>query len=170
MSISLKKLWSDYGIGAIIVLLILAYGVSLFAKYVTNKGSYGSEMMNSQPNSAYRNKVSNSPNGSISNVQPSDPLGEYEVFASVQGIPSPSTGIPTSCSKQNIQNPSDLLPKDKVVGDALKEVHEALNLLLIGILIVHVLAALKHHFIDKDDVLKQMLPSRRQVAPEEINQ
>lgn len=112
MSISLKKLWSDYGIGAIIVLLILAYGVSLFAKYVTNKGSYGSEMMNSQPNSAYRNKVSNSPNGSISNVQPSDPLGENEMFASVQGIPSPSTGIPTSCSKQNIQNPSDLLPKD----------------------------------------------------------
>jgi cytochrome b561 len=64
----------------------------------------------------------------------------------------------------------DLLPKDKVVGDALKEVHEALNLLLIGILFVHVLAALKHHFIDKDEVLKQMLPSRKQVATEEINQ
>ncbi|MEY3790994.1 MAG: hypothetical protein RLZ09_1830 [Pseudomonadota bacterium] len=64
----------------------------------------------------------------------------------------------------------DLLPKDKVVGDALKEVHEALNLLLIGILIVHVLAAFKHHFIDKDEVLKQMLPSRKQVATEEINQ
>uniref|UniRef100_A0A6C0LEG9 Minor capsid protein P11 C-terminal conserved region domain-containing protein n=1 Tax=viral metagenome TaxID=1070528 RepID=A0A6C0LEG9_9ZZZZ len=112
MSISLKKLWSDYGIGAIIVLLILAYGVSLFAKYVTNKGSYGSEMMNSEPNAAYRNKVSNSPNGTGSSVQPSDPLGENEVFASVQGIASPSTGVPTSCSKQNIQNPSDLLPKD----------------------------------------------------------
>ena len=27
MSISLKKLWSDYGAGAIIVLLIVAYGV-----------------------------------------------------------------------------------------------------------------------------------------------
>jgi cytochrome b561 len=63
----------------------------------------------------------------------------------------------------------DLLPKDKVVGDALKEVHEALNLLLIGILIIHVLAALKHHFIDKDNVLKQMLPSRKHVAPEEMN-
>ena len=63
----------------------------------------------------------------------------------------------------------DLLPKDKVVGDALKEIHQALNLLLIGILIIHVLAALKHHFIDKDNVLKQMLPSRKQVVPEEMN-
>lgn len=112
MSISLKKLWSDYGIGAIVVLLILAYGVSLFAKYLTGKGSYGSENMNSQLNSAYRNKVSNSPNGTGSSVQPSDPLGENEVFASVSGISSPSTGVPTSCSKQNIQNPSELLPKD----------------------------------------------------------
>jgi cytochrome b561 len=63
----------------------------------------------------------------------------------------------------------DLLPKDKVVGDALKEVHEALNKLLIGVIVIHVLAALKHHFIDKDNVLKQMLPSRKQVAPEEMN-
>jgi cytochrome b561 len=63
----------------------------------------------------------------------------------------------------------DLLPKDKAVGDALKEIHQALNLLLIGILIIHVLAALKHHFIDKDNVLKQMLPSRKNVAPEEMN-
>ena len=63
----------------------------------------------------------------------------------------------------------DLLPKDKVIGDALKEVHQALNLLLIGIIIVHVLAALKHHFIDKDDVLKKMHPSLMKIAPEEIN-
>ena len=63
----------------------------------------------------------------------------------------------------------DLLPKDKVVGDALKEVHEALNKLLIGVIVIHVIAALKHHFIDKDNVLKQMLPSLRQVASEEIN-
>ena len=111
MSISLKKVWSDYGIGAIIVLLILAYGVSLLAKYLTNKGSYGSENMNSQPNSAYKNKPVNGMNGGGA-VQPSNPLGENEVFASVSGISTPSTGIPTSCSKPNIQNPSDLLPKD----------------------------------------------------------
>jgi hypothetical protein len=43
MSISFKKLWSDYGIGAIIVLLIVAYGVNLLANYLTSKGSSGSE-------------------------------------------------------------------------------------------------------------------------------
>ena len=43
MSISFKKLWNDYGIGAILVLLILAYGVSLFANYLTNKGMPGYE-------------------------------------------------------------------------------------------------------------------------------
>jgi hypothetical protein len=30
----------------------------------------------------------------------------------VNGIPTPTQGIPTSCSKPNIQNPADLLPKD----------------------------------------------------------
>jgi len=114
MSISLKKLWSDYGIGAIVVLLILAYGVSLLAKYLTNKGSYGSENMNSQPNSAYSNKPMNVGGSSASGmgVQPSQPLGENETFAAVSGISTPSVGVPTSCNKQTIQNPSELLPKD----------------------------------------------------------
>jgi len=29
---------------------------------------------------------------------------------------------------------------------------------MLGIVIVHLLAALKHHFIDRDGVLKRMLP------------
>ncbi len=61
----------------------------------------------------------------------------------------------------------DLIPKNKMVGDSLQELHEALNTLLIGVLIIHVVAALKHHFFDKDDILKQMLPSRRPVATDE---
>ena len=32
-------------------------------------------------------------------------------------------------------------------------------LLLIALLLVHIAAALKHHFIDKDDVLTRMLPA-----------
>lgn len=112
MSISLKKLWSDYGFGPIVVLLIVAWGISILAKYLTNKGSYGSDGMNSQPKSAYRNTVSNSPNGTGSSVLPSESLGGNEIFASVNGISTPSTGVPTSCTKQTIQNPADLLPKD----------------------------------------------------------
>jgi len=104
MSYSLKKLFSDYGIGAIIVLLVVAYGVNLLAKNLTSKGSYGSESYSSVPQNAYKNK----PTG----VRPAEALGQNEVFASVKGMSGPSTqGIPTSCSSPNIQNPSDLLPK-----------------------------------------------------------
>ena len=113
MSSSLKKLWNDYGIGAIVVLLILAYGVNLFAKYLTSKGKYGSEYMSQNPNPAYKNGGSKPrPSQQSMGVQPSNPLGQNEVFASVNGIPTPNQGIPTSCSKPNIQNPADLLPKD----------------------------------------------------------
>jgi cytochrome b561 len=55
----------------------------------------------------------------------------------------------------------DLLGKDKQLGDALAELHGALNGLLMFIVIVHVLAALKHHFIDRDHALRRMLPSSK---------
>jgi len=115
MSTSLKKLWNDYGIGAIVALLIVAYGINLLAKYLTSKGSSGSESMSQQSNPAYKNngnKKGSSSSNQSSGVQPANPLGQNEVFASVNGISTPSQGIPTSCSKPNIQNPSDLLPKD----------------------------------------------------------
>jgi hypothetical protein len=113
MSSSLKKLWNDYGIGAIVVLLIVAYGVNLFAKYLTAKGSFGSESMSQGANPAYKNKggKQGAPQQAMG-VLPANPLGQNEVFASVNGIPTPTQGIPTSCSKPNIQNPADLLPKD----------------------------------------------------------
>ncbi|ENO86070.1 cytochrome b [Thauera linaloolentis] len=54
----------------------------------------------------------------------------------------------------------DLLDKDKALGDLLQTVHLSLNFALIAVLLGHVGAALKHHFIDKDDVLTRMLPHR----------
>ena len=54
----------------------------------------------------------------------------------------------------------DLLEKDKELGHLLREVHEALNFVLLFLLAGHVAAALKHHWIDKDDILKRMLPTR----------
>jgi cytochrome b561 len=50
----------------------------------------------------------------------------------------------------------DLLPRDKAMGDLLQEVHEALNWLLMMTLAGHVLAALWHHFVLKDDTLRRM--------------
>ncbi len=55
----------------------------------------------------------------------------------------------------------DLLGKDKALGELLEEVHESLSWLLIAVLVVHVVAALKHHYIDKDDILTRMLPNRQ---------
>ena len=54
----------------------------------------------------------------------------------------------------------DLLGKDKALGDLLQTVHMGLNFTLVAVLLAHVGAALKHHFIDKDDVLTRMLASR----------
>jgi cytochrome b561 len=40
---------------------------------------------------------------------------------------------------------------------ALKEVHELLGFVLLALFLAHVAAALKHHFINRDTVLKRML-------------
>jgi cytochrome b561 len=52
----------------------------------------------------------------------------------------------------------DAIGKNAALGAALTEVHVALTWLLLGLLVLHVAAALKHHFIDRDDVLRRMLP------------
>lgn len=55
----------------------------------------------------------------------------------------------------------DLVGKDKALGDLLHEVHEILNFLLLGLVAGHIGAALKHHFIERDDILARMLPFLR---------
>lgn len=54
----------------------------------------------------------------------------------------------------------DLIGKDADLGERLAEVHEALNFSLIGLVALHVTAALKHHFIDQDGLLHRMWPGR----------
>ncbi|NYT86741.1 cytochrome b [Pollutimonas harenae] len=55
----------------------------------------------------------------------------------------------------------DLVPKDKALGAALKQAHQVLNYTLLVMVIAHLAAALKHHFIDRDTVLSRMLPYRK---------
>jgi cytochrome b561 len=52
----------------------------------------------------------------------------------------------------------DLLEKNKAIGDLLQTVHMSLNLLFAVTIAGHVGAALKHHFIDRDDILIRILP------------
>lgn len=54
----------------------------------------------------------------------------------------------------------DLVGKDKELGNLLKEVHEVLNYTLLTLVAAHVLAALKHHFIDRDGLLNRMRLTR----------
>jgi hypothetical protein len=106
MSISLKKLWNDYGIGAIVVLLILVYVVSIFVNYLSSKGMTGYESNVVMPEQ-YKQQSS----GNMG-VMASNPAGQNEVFASANGVQTSMPGLPSSCSQPNIQNPAELLPKD----------------------------------------------------------
>ena len=114
MSNSLKQMWKESPIGVIVLLILTIFVIYYFMGYLSNKGNvFSVDMMSNNSNPAYKNK--NSPNSQPmgpTGVRPSDALGHNEVFASVNGISTPSRGIPTSCSKPNIQNPSELLPKD----------------------------------------------------------
>lgn len=55
----------------------------------------------------------------------------------------------------------DLLDKNKELGDLLQTVHKFLNYSLAGLVLAHAGAALKHHLVDRDDVLARMLPISR---------
>ena len=52
----------------------------------------------------------------------------------------------------------DLVPKDKALAGVLKAVHITLNYTLLALVAVHAGAALKHHWVERDDVLRRMLP------------
>jgi cytochrome b561 len=52
----------------------------------------------------------------------------------------------------------DFVPHDKALAGNLEHLHGLLGLLLAVLIALHLLAALKHHFIDRDDTLRRMLP------------
>ncbi len=52
----------------------------------------------------------------------------------------------------------DLVAKNKELGVVLGQIHVILNYCLLAVVLVHIVAALKHHFIDNDGLLGRMLP------------
>lgn len=50
------------------------------------------------------------------------------------------------------------IPQDAALEGLFKEVHEIMAFAIIGLLVLHVGAALKHHFINRDAVLTRMIP------------
>ena len=55
----------------------------------------------------------------------------------------------------------DFIATDRGLQESAAEVHEALTLALLVLVILHIAAALRHHFLLRDDVLRRMLTGRR---------
>ncbi|GAA0733041.1 cytochrome b [Sphingomonas japonica] len=53
------------------------------------------------------------------------------------------------------------LPVGTAAGDAGHELHEMLGLLMAALIVLHVAAALRHHFVLRDGTLARMLPGAR---------
>ena len=51
-----------------------------------------------------------------------------------------------------------LMEANPVLKPALKELHESLNWVLLGLVAIHVAGVIKHQFIDKDNLFRRMLP------------
>ena len=71
------------------------------------------------------------------------------IYSSAAGVPTVYLGM--------AQLP-DLLAKDKALAEQLKLVHITLNYTMLTLIVIHAAAALKHHFVDRDEVLARMLP------------
>ena len=71
------------------------------------------------------------------------------LYSSSAGVPTVYLGL--------VQLP-DLLARDKSLAELLKTVHGALNYSMLALVAIHAAAAVRHHFVDRDDVLSRMLP------------
>ncbi|OGA53170.1 MAG: cytochrome b [Betaproteobacteria bacterium RIFCSPLOWO2_12_FULL_62_58] len=72
---------------------------------------------------------------------------------------SSATGVPTVYL--GLMQLPDLVPKDKPLAEQLKFAHISLNYTLFVIACIHAAAALRHHFVDRDEVLSRMVPAIR---------
>jgi cytochrome b561 len=54
----------------------------------------------------------------------------------------------------------DFMAVDKEFAKQIKELHGAAAFALMALVLLHIGAALKHHFIDKDGLIRRMLPGQ----------
>ena len=52
----------------------------------------------------------------------------------------------------------DLLAKNLELSDILKVVHRSINYTMAAVILVHIFAAVRHHLVDRDDILVRMIP------------
>lgn len=84
------------------------------------------------------------------------------IYLSLLGMPlsgwvmTTAAGRPPHLFEHTLPMPG--IPADFAIAGIAHQVHLILAWVLITLVSLHILAALKHHFIDKDNVLKRMLP------------
>jgi cytochrome b561 len=54
----------------------------------------------------------------------------------------------------------DFVPADKALAELIKPWHEISAFALVGLALLHIGAALKHQWIDRDGLVQRMLPGR----------
>jgi cytochrome b561 len=69
---------------------------------------------------------------------------------------SSAAGIPVTAFK--VFTLPDLIPRNDLVFERYVIIHRWLGYALTGLIILHAGAALRHHFLLRDDTLKRMLP------------
>ena len=58
----------------------------------------------------------------------------------------------------------DFVGPDRALSESLKPLHQWLAYTLAAVIALHIAAALKHHFVDRDGLLLRMMPARRRGA------
>lgn len=85
------------------------------------------------------------------------------LFSSAKGIQTVYLGLvplPDLLSKDmgEIVLAAAEAEKPFTVAELIRLVHKSMNYLLAALVLTHIAAALKHHFIDRDDILGRMVP------------
>ena len=92
-------------------------------------------------------------------------LSHFAIYVLMFAIPitgwlmSSAAGFPVSMFGLFVM--PDLITPDKEFGRYVRDLHGTLAWILIGLIVLHVLAALLHHFYYKDNILTRMLPNFR---------
>ena len=125
MSTLFKKTKSEHIFVLVICLFVVVYFIYKFYKHLDSKGKSGSESYGQSMGSQYSsqpinnqqgmpNGMNNQPNMNTTILPSSADALQTDITPApvMPGTQTSMPGLPTSCSKPNIQNPVELLPKD----------------------------------------------------------
>jgi cytochrome b561 len=81
---------------------------------------------------------------------------------SLQGASGATPPVPRAHAAQSQEKDAGTVSTSGEKRDEFwEEAHEVLAYVILGLAILHALAALKHHFVDRDNVLRSMLPRKK---------